>query len=239
VNAVFTGSLLFHAYYVSPAVTPSEAPIVEGFLPEIENRGELRIGDRILRVGDVDTRGAGELGVSALTLGQARDGEVAMEIERGGTRQSIVLSLVGLEVPWIRIPLLLGFAIVGVIVLLRSPGSTHTRLMFVAFMNLVAFQAIFTGSSASMFYAGVFMFHVWGVIALTTIGIWVTRFPPNLDPSLRFHWAWGLAAGTLWAIPRITQFMGPRYRSTHSRLSSLPSTPRWPPPCSSCSAGTT
>ena len=123
VHAVLSDTLLYHDYYVSPAQTATDAPTVEGFILELESSGDLRIGDRILRIGDVDTRGAGTFEVSALTLGQVRHGTVPMEIERDGVRHRITLSPVQPQVPWYRIPLVLGFAIVAVIVLLRSPGS--------------------------------------------------------------------------------------------------------------------
>lgn len=125
VQAVLSDTLLYHAHYVSPAPTAADAPTVEGFILELENPGDLRVGDRILRIGDVDTRGANAFQVSALTHGQARDGSVSMEIERDGIRQRVTLSTVQPEVPWYRIPFVLGFAIVAVMVLLRSPGSAQ------------------------------------------------------------------------------------------------------------------
>ena len=198
VHAVWTDTLLYHAHYVSPAQSETDAPTVEGFILEFENSGDLQVGDRILRIGDVDTLGANAFEVSALTHAKARDGAVPMEIERDGVRQSITLSAVQPQVPWHRIPLVLGFAIVAVIVLLRSPGSASSRLMFVGFISLAIFQSFFTGTSTLQLYAGVFVFHVWGVIAISALAFWSIGFPPSLDARRGIRWPWALFPRPVW-----------------------------------------
>jgi class 3 adenylate cyclase len=208
VHAVLTDTLLYHAHYVSPPQTPTDAPTVEGFILEFENPGDLQVGDRILSIDGIDTRGASAFEVSALTHGQARGGMVPMEIERDGVRQPITLSTVQPEVPWYRIPLVLGFAIVAVIVLLLSPGSGPARLMFVAFISVAIFQSFFTGTSTLQLYAGIFTFHVWGVIAIFTVGLWISQFPTGLDSRHRIRRGWAILPAILWILPRTTQYLG-------------------------------
>jgi len=206
--AAATDALVFHAFYVSPASGPADAPRVEGFLAEFENTGELQIGDRILSVDGIDTHGAGPLEVSRLTYAHALDDVTLMEIERGGVAETVSVPIVAMTVPWARIPALLGFTIAGLIALLRSPGSSHTRLMYVAFMNLVIFESLLPLVWPAFFYPGVLLFNVGGVIGISSIGMWMSRFPPDLDPVHRFHWGWPVGAGLLWSIPRITHYTG-------------------------------
>jgi hypothetical protein len=58
VYAVATDTLVYHSFYTSSAASADDGPTVEGFILEFENLGELEVGDRILAIGGVDTRGA-------------------------------------------------------------------------------------------------------------------------------------------------------------------------------------
>ena len=208
VHAVLTETLLYHAFYVSAAQTEADTPIVEGFILEYEHAGELQVGDRILRIGDVDMRGANAFEVSARTHDQSSDGTVMMEVERGGVRQPISLALVEPALPWAMIPLVVGLTLVAVIVLLRSSGSGHARLMFLAFMTVAISHCYFTGPSALQLYAGIFTFHVWGVIGFFTAGLWAIYFPPGVGPKHRIRAGWVVPAVVLWILPRTTQYLG-------------------------------
>ena len=46
------------------------------------------------------------------------------------------------------------------------------------------------------------------VVAIVSLGMWVVQFPPELDRAKHFHWGWGFFVGAVWAMPRITHYLG-------------------------------
>jgi hypothetical protein len=94
---------------------------------------DLRVGDGLIRVGDVDLRGVGYASFDAIALEQAGLGLVVPLIfERGGERRELQLRMSQYAQPWFRVPFLLSFVLVGLLILLRAPGSRQAQAVFAA-----------------------------------------------------------------------------------------------------------
>ncbi|MCA9512617.1 MAG: hypothetical protein KC560_18055, partial [Myxococcales bacterium] len=184
-------------------------PVVGGLRHEVgSDTGELRVGDRVLRVGRVDMRGAWYFVVEAHAYEEAGDaGVVPVEIERDGERRTVELRLVPDPLPFHRVPFLVGAVVVGVAVLLRSRDRRTARLIYAAFVSFALFETPFYGSSIVQTYAYTLLFHLGGPVAIATFIAAVTRIPAEMPESERvsMRWAW---IGSLFWIVRIPYFVG-------------------------------
>ena len=135
--------------YFTPAPSPQGYPRVSGFYREMDQSAELRVGDRVLRVGDVDLQGMGVYQAEfAMGAGLPGSGGSSLEIERDGKQLAAKWTATAPHFPWARLPILLGLAVVAVVVLVRSPGTSESRLLFAAFMTSSIFvSTMYLGSS--------------------------------------------------------------------------------------------
>ena len=127
----------FPPVVVSAPLGAEEYPAVSGFSLELASESGLRVGDRLLRMGTADLRGVGFLGFFALAAEEAGpDRVVTVVFERAGERFETTLRLGSYALVW---PLLLvsfGFALSGVVVLLRARPSQLVRAWFLALLCL-------------------------------------------------------------------------------------------------------
>jgi signal transduction histidine kinase len=185
---------------------PDGFPIVGAFRPELHagNVG-LEVGDRLVRVGDVDLRGAGYLRFYAATLAQADDSlRVPVVFERDGERRTLMLTLRRPAIAWYWIPALLGTAVTAVLVLLRAPDVQQARLFFVAIMTFITFCTPFHGRSYALSYLsrGILWYGVGGV-GFGLVWLWVICFPGELARRDRLSPVWALFASVIWYTSRI------------------------------------
>ena len=156
---------------------------VGAFRPELHaDSVGLQVGDRLVRVGDVDLRGAGYLRFYAATLAQADDSlRVPVVFERDGERRTLMLALRRPAIAWYWIPALLGTAVTAVLVLLRAPDVQQARLFFVAIMTFITFCTPFHGRSYALSYLsrGILWYGVGGV-GFGLVWLWVICFPGEL-----------------------------------------------------------
>jgi signal transduction histidine kinase len=179
--------------------------------PRLEHgvdRSGLRVGDLLIRVGDVDLRGYGYFGFDAVVVEQAGLSlRTPLLYERDGVRGATELELLPYPQPFARIPFLLGAAVVGTIVLLRAPRSRHSRLVFTATLSLAIFELHFFGGSRWQSYASLILFNFGGGVAMWALIRWMIEFPVEVPDSDRLSpaWAW---IGVVFVLVRINYLLG-------------------------------
>ena len=106
----------------------------------------LRVGDRLLRVGEADLRGVGPLGFFLRFSEQAGSGRrVQVLFERDGELGEVSLPAGSLAILWPLLPVSLGFALVGVLGLVRARGAL-VRTGFCALLcTAIVFVSFFGG----------------------------------------------------------------------------------------------
>jgi len=168
-------------------------PVVSAFLPELPGEHDMRAGDQLVRIGDLDTRGRGHFDILArLPELAGADHRIDAEVIRDERRIPIEIHLVQNPVPWFRMPLLLGMVGVGLIVLLRAPARRDSQRLFAAFLTFVIFESLIYGGSQLQNWVSFATFNLVGPLALALLTRWIILFPPELDDADRFsvRWAW-------------------------------------------------
>lgn len=195
--------------FAIPGIDSDAYPTVGGLRLE---RGidwnDLRVGDRLIRIGDVDLRGVGYAGFDAITLEQAGLGLIVPLIfERGGERHVLQLRMSQYAQPWFRVPFLLSFVLVGLLILLRAPGSRQAQAVFAGLVSFAVAECHFFGGPRLQSYASIYLFNFGGAISAFLLLRWLILFPEELDARDRLSpkWAW-LAA--LWIVIRLNYFLG-------------------------------
>ena len=186
-------------------VGPDDPPVVVFFNTDRRGEDNLQFGDRLLSVGEVDLRGASQLQYQVAMAEQIRYGKVAaVQAERNGQIVTEYIKTASGKVPWSHIPFVTGFAIIALIVLLRVPEMTASRLFFAAFMTTAIFQTSIGDGSAFQLILANWVFHVFGVISITLNVLFVISFPrPDVGKDKRRIANWvAFIPPTLWLIPR-------------------------------------
>jgi hypothetical protein len=181
----------------------------------------LEVGDRLLSIGDTDLHGISPFGVQLAWAAAIRNGETRVVlVDRGGQLVEGTASIAPGKIPWSSLPMVIGFAAVALLVLLRGPRTDSSRIFFAAFMSIAIFQSfISTGSSLQML-ASFFIFPLFGFIGLTMTLLWVISFPrPPASEDLQFRFPnWiALVIPTLWVLPRLNYgLQGPLPRESYT-----------------------
>jgi len=133
---------------VVEATGEGSAPVVIDFWPgSVPTPEALAVGDRVLRAGRHDLRGAGPVGFLVHAYAASREGGIPAVIVRGGVARRITLPLVPAVYPWRMLPLALGLMGIGVLVLLRRPASEGARAAFYANSTYSLHWLFFPGGS--------------------------------------------------------------------------------------------
>lgn len=137
--------------YAWESRAPGGYPTIGAFRPQLHGAETgLEIGDRLLRVGRVDLRGAGYLQFYAATLAETDAAlQVPVTFERHGEQHTLMLAMRRPAIAWYWIPALLGTAVTAVLVLLRAPDVQQARLFLAATMTFVTFCTPFHGQNSS------------------------------------------------------------------------------------------
>jgi hypothetical protein len=196
VRQVVTGRLAWMPVVVSRPIGPDAFPAVVDFRREA-TPGEtgLQIGDRLLRAGRAELRGVGPVGVFA-RLGAEADATLRVPVTyaRGEAEAegSTVVRLVPVAFPWRLIPLTLTFALVGVLVLLRLPGSALARTFLLAALSFSFHWTLFFGGPRAQTYAWTVALLVSSLLTFPLILRVPAIFPPEVAaPDGRLpRWPW-------------------------------------------------
>src|SRR5215470_17188778 len=117
---------------------------------------ELPIGARVLRAGDTDVRGMGELRFYAAALEAVANERVVFWIDRGAGPDPLERACPpNLPFWWWYLPTSLSFALLGVIAIFRIPDRRLARYSFAGPMLFAAVWLRFYGGSRELTYAWV------------------------------------------------------------------------------------
>lgn len=196
--------------FAAPDFGSDGHPTVGGFRLERDSAGTgLEIGDRLLRVGDADLRGAGYFGFDALAFDQAGTSlETTLIFERDGIERQTVLTLRPSESPWARIPFSLSFALLGILVLLRAPPTSANRCFSVGCLCLVISETPFEGGTPAQTYAAYALFYGFAPVALFFLTRWLLRFPEEVPSKDRLPGFLPWIAAALFLLARVNYLFG-------------------------------
>lgn len=188
---------------------PDGVPVVGGLrLERGADWSGLEPGDRLLRLGERDLRGVGYLGFEAIALEEAgRAGVAPLVYARDGVRRKMDLVMRRHDMPYYRVPFLIGFVGVALLVLLRAPGRTQSRLFFAAFLSLAILETPFMGGPFLQTSAHYAVFHAAGPLAVGLLLAWMTRFPEQMPERHRLS-PWLGLVGLLFLVVRVPYFLG-------------------------------
>lgn len=128
------GRIAWVPLYVESASQGATLPSISGFWSRSdEDRLPLRIGDRIVRIGDREMTGASQADVVLALYDQRQGGRaVGVEIDRGGVRQGVVFQFEPIPNRWRTSVIALGMGAIGFLSLWRGRGRRETRALALA-----------------------------------------------------------------------------------------------------------
>ncbi len=142
----------FPSVYVTAPATAEGYPTLSGFRAHLEGRKSgLEVGDRLVRLDDLDLRGVGPAELFALVMTEVRGRAPRARIvfHRGEERGETSLSLGAARKFWWALPTSVAFAAVAALLRLRAPPSPLVRALFRAFMAAALFFASTAHASGS------------------------------------------------------------------------------------------
>jgi S1-C subfamily serine protease len=178
-------------------------PVIAGFdLDRGSDPSGLELGDRVLRVGGADLRGAGFIAFEALAIEQANGRpSVSLLYERDGEQRTTELALVPAPIAWARIPAQLATALVSVLILIRAPDRRQARWLFAAMLGMLFHQTPFKGGSFVQTQTSEWIFMSSGAVAAPLVLYWIAIFPDGGYASrirrIGVPWIFGIAYAAL------------------------------------------
>ena len=196
---------------VSASASAADYPIVVGFRPYLASEPELRVGDKLLRLGDRELRGISAFAfqVEVLSATQGDSGVVVL-FEREGQRREGRLPVGPYAVLiWPTLPVSLAFGIVAILGLLRAPPTGMIRAACQGMMCVALYTAANFAGSHAVTYASFALITLSMSLCGPLVMRALQRFPLDTQPQ---H-AWGrlypwlfapiglLASSVLFGIP--------------------------------------
>ena len=210
VREIVRSGLAEPVFYVSAPDPPGEHPRISGFRRDlVALPSELRVGDRLLRLGRVDVAGRGHFGIDAVALAEASpEGGLDLVYDRDGAVHETHVELGRASVPWARLPPMIAMLAVCVFVLVRSRAGAPARLLFVAFVSAVIFQSQFHGPQPWQTYTSKALFYALGAVVPPLTVLWALHFPPEAPRPSRMVAALPWLLVPAFAIPRASYLLG-------------------------------
>jgi class 3 adenylate cyclase len=189
-------------FMVAAAETAAAHPPIVRFRSlEDEDSSPVRIGDRLLRVGDRDLAGARPWQVYAsLHAAASPNGALELVVERGGRRLTLVEKLSSEQLRRDAL-LALCFAATAILILLRAPRSPTARSFALAALVWSVAQVQFPGASPIQTYAYFGMRALVGFLWAPLMILAAIQFPDGAWPRDRAlpRWPWLFATlGITW-----------------------------------------
>jgi hypothetical protein len=184
----------YTSVFVDSPADPDAYPTLTGFRPWLEGRQSgLRIGDRLLRVGDADLRGVGPYGFYVRVAEQnASDRQLPVVFERVGVRGETSLAVGSYAIFWPFLVPSLAFAAVAWLLLFRARPSPMVRAFAHAFGCIaLVFATYVAGSRLETYAATAVNLAAWSFV-LPLVVCASMRFPREEVPTGR------LARGAPW-----------------------------------------
>ncbi len=171
-------------------------PIVSGDFQRALSGTDLRVGDRLIRVGDADLRGVGTPGFVGYSHEEAgRDLSVPLVFERDGERFETSLPMLSVSI-FLRPFLAASFALAasGLFLLLRGRPTPTVRAYFYFAMCWALVTCAFYGSRLEV-YATFTMFAAGNCVFFPLAFRFAFLFPDDRAPDGRWHriWPWFFA----------------------------------------------
>ena len=211
VRQVVRGQLAWVAVYVEAPSGEAEFPRVRGFWPGVrpDAAGGVRIGDRLLRVGDEPLRGVGPIGFVARVheVAATRALEAPVVYERDGVERATAIPLVRARFPWRMLPLACALVVTAALVLLKRGDTRVARPFFLAATAFATHWTFFFGGPRWQTYAWVVVFLASSAVMLPLVLRAALIFPPEAAPARLPRWPWlfavfgPLALGWVFGVP--------------------------------------
>jgi len=168
---------------VHGAETEAAYPTVTSLLPfavrDDDPRAEPRPGDVLIRVGDVDVRGAsGPRAISLVWAAMTPDGAVELSVEREGERLAVTGRIPTTISKWPGLVISLVFGGLAIFGLRRFPDLRISRLAFPALMATALFMGARFGTTPHELLAAFFI-QAGSLLFLQPLTVRVVRFFPD------------------------------------------------------------
>ncbi|HSJ98044.1 MAG TPA: hypothetical protein VLC53_13270, partial [Myxococcota bacterium] len=202
------------------------APTVGGYRVETDGRDtDLEPGDRLVRVGASDLRGAGYVEFDALALAATGAlGEAPLVFERDGVRHETTIRPRPRPYAWTR-PLVLALgALLCVAIVVRAPGRPDAQRFALAFLAYAILMAQFYGGPAWETRLSLWLWNLGGPVVAFLLLRWATLFPAEVPAHRRpwRGWPWLGGAGMLavrasywWGAPIPPAWVAPASQVLH------------------------
>ncbi len=167
------------AVLVTAPESPDDYPRIAPSLPR-EDGVVLPIGARVIRVGDIDVRGMGELRFTAASLEAVADRRVVLWVDEGAGPRPIELTVPPVMlVWWWYLPTSLAFGLLGVIAIFRVPDRRLARYALTGSMLFGAIWLRFYGGPRELTYAWMAASGLENTLALPLCLRAMLQFPPE------------------------------------------------------------
>jgi class 3 adenylate cyclase len=187
---------------VGPPDAPDAYPIVASLRPGYASALDaIRAGDRLIRIGDRDLRGAMPWSVYGSLYAAAEGGRVPVEFERDGRRDTAVEQLLVEGHPGLEALIAFVFAATAVLLLVRAPGSQMVRSYAAATLVWSLTWLYFQGGSVAQTEAALAVRAVAGCLWAPLMVRAAFHFPAGAWPPDRPlpRWPlWFLVLGLTW-----------------------------------------
>jgi class 3 adenylate cyclase len=194
---------------VSVPQDPNSYPILLGFWYGVPRSGPwegLKVGDRLLQVGQADLRGVWPIGFPARVY-EATDASLHLPLVfmRNGRRYETVVSPISHPYPWVAAIINISFVGFAILLILRRPNSRLIRAVFIMTMvvslRFIPFGLGPRAASQMLTYLMAFFSLASGLITLPLV-LRVTYLFPEEKTAATLHlpkWPWLFAiAGPIW-----------------------------------------
>ncbi len=162
----------FPSVFVHSAATADDYPVVTSFRTYLAGaKSDLHVGDRLLRVGAADLRGANALEFFASFVEQiGGEPSVAMEYERDGRRASTMVPGGSTRMVLAQLPGSLMFALAAIVLWLHAAPSAMAAAFIAWFWVVAIYQGVHFLGAAPVTYA-VYIAHFVSMTLLGPLGL--------------------------------------------------------------------